>query len=66
MLKDRAKIFQRITTLTTIFFALYLDDTMTYSSAYFKHGGMTLKEAQFAKYERLCEQLNLQKNRSGA
>lgn len=46
--------------LNNDFFALFLDDTMTYSSAYFKKEGMTLKEAQFAKYERLCEQLNVQ------
>lgn len=48
--------------LNNDFFALFLDDTMTYSSAYFKKEGMTLKEAQFAKYERLCEQLNVQSN----
>jgi len=41
------------------FFALFLDPTMTYSSAYYKHENMTLKEAQLAKYERLCRQLNL-------
>jgi cyclopropane-fatty-acyl-phospholipid synthase len=32
---------------------------MTYSSAYFKKEGMTLEEAQLAKYDRLCRQLNL-------
>ncbi len=41
------------------FFALFLDSSMTYSSAYFREEGMTLHEAQMAKYERLCEQLNL-------
>ena len=45
--------------LNNEFFALFLDDTMTYSSAYFKEEGMTLKEAQLAKYDRLCKQLNL-------
>lgn len=45
--------------LNNDFFALFLDDTMTYSAAYFKESGMSLKEAQFAKYERLCEQLNV-------
>jgi cyclopropane-fatty-acyl-phospholipid synthase len=44
------------------FFALFLDPTMTYSSAYFKEEGMTLENAQLAKYERLCRQLNLQAN----
>lgn len=46
--------------LNNEFFALFLDDTMTYSSAYFKKEGMTLKEAQLAKYDRLCKQLKLQ------
>lgn len=41
------------------FFALFLDPTMTYSSAYFIKEGMTLEEAQLAKYERLCRQLYL-------
>lgn len=45
--------------LNNEFFALFLDETMTYSSAYFKEEGMTLKEAQLAKYDRLCKQLNL-------
>ncbi|MBL7910718.1 MAG: class I SAM-dependent methyltransferase [Bacteroidia bacterium] len=45
--------------LNNEFFALFLDETMTYSSAYFKKEGMTLKEAQLAKYDRLCKQLNL-------
>src|SRR6202012_878163 len=30
------------------------------SSAYFQHDGMDLEEAQEAKYQRLCEQLQLQ------
>lgn len=41
------------------FFALFLDPTMTYSSAYFHKEGMSLEEAQLAKYERLCRQLHL-------
>lgn len=45
--------------LNNEFFALFLDETMTYSSAYFKEEGMSLKEAQLAKYDRLCKQLNL-------
>lgn len=45
--------------LNNDFFALFLDPTMTYSSAYYKTEEMTLEQAQLAKYERLCEQLNL-------
>ncbi|HLZ89682.1 MAG TPA: cyclopropane-fatty-acyl-phospholipid synthase family protein [Puia sp.] len=41
------------------FFRLFLDPTMTYSAAYFRRDGMTLEQAQFAKYERLCSQLHL-------
>ncbi|WP_317900148.1 cyclopropane-fatty-acyl-phospholipid synthase family protein [Aurantibacillus circumpalustris] len=45
--------------LNNTFFSLFLDPTMTYSSAYFKEENMTLEEAQLAKYDRLCRQLNL-------
>ncbi|MEO8760457.1 MAG: cyclopropane-fatty-acyl-phospholipid synthase family protein [Bacteroidia bacterium] len=45
--------------LNNDFFALFLDPSMTYSSAYFKDANMTLEQAQMAKYERLCKQLNL-------
>ena len=45
--------------LNNDFFALFLDPTMTYSSAYYKEENMTLEQAQLAKYERLCQQLNL-------
>ena len=41
------------------FFALFLDSTMTYSSAVFEHPAMTLEEAQTAKIERICRQLDL-------
>jgi len=40
-------------------FELMLDETMTYSCAVFERPGMTLAEAQRAKYERLCETLSL-------
>jgi cyclopropane-fatty-acyl-phospholipid synthase len=40
-------------------FALMLDKTMTYSCAVFEHPGMSLAEAQRAKYERLCRRLEL-------
>ncbi len=45
--------------LNNDFFALWLDPSMTYSSAYFKDANATLEEAQYAKYQRLCEQLHL-------
>ena len=46
--------------LNNEFFSLFLDPTMTYSAAYFFEEGMTLQQAQEAKYERLCRQLYLQ------
>jgi cyclopropane-fatty-acyl-phospholipid synthase len=45
--------------LNNDFFSLFLDPTMTYSSAYFEREGMTLQDAQTAKYDRLCRQLHL-------
>lgn len=45
--------------LNNEFFSLFLDPTMTYSSAYFERDGMTLQQAQEAKYDRLCRQLHL-------
>ena len=45
--------------LNNYFFASFLDPTMTYSSAYFYKDGISLEEAQLAKYERLCRQLHL-------
>jgi len=45
--------------LNNDFFASFLDPTMTYSAAYFYKDGLTLEEAQYAKYERLCKQLHL-------
>lgn len=45
--------------LNNDFFASFLDPTMTYSAAYFYRDGLSLQEAQLAKYERLCRQLHL-------
>ena len=42
------------------FYRLFLDPTMTYSSALFTSPAQTLEQAQTAKYDRLCRQLNLQ------
>ena len=41
------------------FFALMLDDTMMYSSAYFPRRGMTLAQASRAKLELVCDKLDL-------
>ena len=41
------------------FFALFLDRSMTYSCALFKHGASTLEEAQEAKLELICRKLDL-------
>ncbi len=41
------------------FYSLWLDETMTYSSAVFERPGMTLAEASTAKYDRLCRKLGL-------
>jgi cyclopropane-fatty-acyl-phospholipid synthase len=40
-------------------FSQILDPTMTYSCAVFERPGMTLEDAQVAKYERACEKLDL-------
>ncbi|WP_199139275.1 SAM-dependent methyltransferase [Pedobacter sp. ASV12] len=45
--------------LSNDFFALFLDPSMTYSSAYFKTPDLSLAQAQDEKYRRLCEQLQL-------
>ncbi|MFB6355122.1 MAG: cyclopropane-fatty-acyl-phospholipid synthase family protein, partial [bacterium] len=45
--------------LSNDFFDQFLDDTLTYSSAWFKTGNETLEEAQKKKMDRLCEQLEL-------
>jgi cyclopropane-fatty-acyl-phospholipid synthase len=41
------------------FYKLFLDPTMTYSSALFTSPAQTLEEAQIAKYDRLCRLLQL-------
>jgi cyclopropane-fatty-acyl-phospholipid synthase len=46
--------------LNNDFFATFLDPTMTYSSGYFKNQESSLLDSQYAKYERLAQQLNLQ------
>lgn len=41
------------------FYSLWLDRTMTYSAARFEHEGQPLEEAQYSKYEALCQKLEL-------
>jgi cyclopropane-fatty-acyl-phospholipid synthase len=40
-------------------FAAFLDETMSYSCALFEEPGMSLRDAQDAKLERICRQLEL-------
>jgi len=42
------------------FYSLWLDETMTYSSALFECPDMNLADAQRAKYEAICQKLELQ------
>lgn len=42
------------------FYALFLDETMTYSCGIFEGPDSTLKEASVAKYDRICQKLALQ------
>ncbi len=44
------------------FFALFLDPTMMYSSAYFESEEQTLEEAQVARVDRICRKLDLGPN----
>jgi cyclopropane-fatty-acyl-phospholipid synthase len=41
------------------FYALFLDETMTYSCGIFEVEDSTLKEASLAKYDRICQKLAL-------
>lgn len=41
------------------FYALFLDETMTYSCGIFETENSTLKEASAAKYDRICRKLQL-------
>ncbi|MFW6352987.1 MAG: class I SAM-dependent methyltransferase [Verrucomicrobiota bacterium] len=45
--------------LSNAFYALWLDRSWTYSSAYFERPGQPLEDAQEAKYRRLAERLDL-------
>ncbi len=41
------------------FYKLWLDPSLTYSSALFNEPNLTLEQAQYQKYDRLCQQLKL-------
>ncbi len=45
--------------LSNDLYRLFLDETMTYSSAWFPHADATLEEAQHAKYARLADKVRL-------
>jgi len=45
--------------LSNDLYATFLDETMTYSSAYFDHPAMSLGDAQQAKYRRLADKARL-------
>jgi len=45
--------------LNNDFFKLWLDESMTYSSAIFEGDSANLRDAQTAKYDRLCRQLKI-------
>jgi cyclopropane-fatty-acyl-phospholipid synthase len=40
-------------------FRLFLDESLTYSCAYYEHPGQSLADAQQSKYRRLCEKLRI-------
>ncbi len=44
------------------FYRLWLDPSMTYSAARFTTSSQTLEEAQYSKYEALCQKLRLQED----
>jgi cyclopropane-fatty-acyl-phospholipid synthase len=44
------------------FFALFLDETMTYSCGIFERADSTLQEASLAKIDRICRKLQLSSN----
>ena len=41
------------------FYALFLDDTLTYSCGIFERENSSLKEASLAKYDRICRKIDL-------
>jgi cyclopropane-fatty-acyl-phospholipid synthase len=58
-LKGSAKNIAHHYDLGNDFYKLYLDESMTYSCAYFKNEDDTLEKAQQQKYEHICRKLQL-------
>lgn len=59
---DRARSRRNIAAhydLGNDFFALFLDDSMTYSCAIFPHAATSLEQAQVEKLDRVCQRLGL-------
>lgn len=46
--------------LSNAFFALFLDETMTYSAGIFENDGDSMADASWAKLDRMCRKLHLQ------
>jgi cyclopropane-fatty-acyl-phospholipid synthase len=63
-LKGSARNISHHYDLGNDFYKLYLDESMTYSCAYFKNDGDTLEEAQHQKYEHICRKLQLKEGES--
>jgi cyclopropane-fatty-acyl-phospholipid synthase len=58
ILRDKAAVRHHYD-VSNDYFALFLDDSMTYSCAIFSRGAETLEEAQFVKRELICTKLRL-------
>lgn len=58
-LKGSAKNIAHHYDLGNDFYRLYLDESMTYSCAYYKNQDDTLEDAQRQKYEHICRKLQL-------
>ncbi len=58
ILRDKAAVRHHYD-VSNDYFALFLDDSMTYSCAIFSRGAKTLEEAQFVKRELICTKLGL-------
>jgi cyclopropane-fatty-acyl-phospholipid synthase len=48
--------------LSNALYSLFLDDTMTYSAAYFETPTATLEDAQLAKYRRLADRIRIEQD----
>jgi cyclopropane-fatty-acyl-phospholipid synthase len=58
LLRDRRAVTHHYD-LSNEYFALFLDESMTYSCAIFSRGAETLEDAQFAKRDLVCMKLGL-------